>query len=71
VHKFLVSIIPVNRLFCVVAANHRRIHRAKLTTAGVRRYQVFTPIPRQDLGQEGAVNDNVILTEDHHGPPAF
>jgi hypothetical protein len=49
VHKFVVSIIPVNCLFCVVAANHWCIHRVKLTTAGVRRYQVFTPIPRRNL----------------------
>jgi len=48
VHKFVVSIIPVNCLFCVVATNHWCIHCAKLITAGCGRYGVFTPIRGQN-----------------------
>jgi hypothetical protein len=36
VHKFVVSIIPVNCLFCVVAANHWCIHHVKTLTVEVR-----------------------------------
>jgi hypothetical protein len=36
VHKFVVSIIPADRLFCVVAANRWCIHHAELITASVR-----------------------------------
>jgi len=36
VRKFVVLIIPVDRLFCGVAANRCCVHRAKLIKAGVR-----------------------------------